>query len=122
MYGRCRKSPKPRPGMEVDPGNPPAWISVILQGVSPPPFPLARRYSPPPVASWFEKRFGAPTEPQARAWPEIRAGRHTLIAAPTGSGKTLAAFLSAIDGLVRQALVGDLKDETQVVYVSPLKA
>lgn len=76
----------------------------------------------PAVATWFETRFGSPTEPQARAWPEIQAGRHTLIAAPTGSGKTLAAFLSAIDGLVRQALVEDLRDETQVVYVSPLKA
>ncbi|HEV8577898.1 MAG TPA: DEAD/DEAH box helicase [Thermoanaerobaculia bacterium] len=77
----------------------------------------------PAVASWFEKRFGKPTEPQERAWPEIRAGRHTLIAAPTGSGKTLAAFLSAIDDLVRQALLGGgLPDETEVVYVSPLKA
>ncbi|HEX3556158.1 MAG TPA: DEAD/DEAH box helicase [Thermoanaerobaculia bacterium] len=77
----------------------------------------------PAVASWFAKRFGAATEPQARAWPEIRAGRHTLIAAPTGSGKTLAAFLSAIDDLVRQALLnGGLPDETEVVYVSPLKA
>ena len=76
----------------------------------------------PAVATWFEKRFGSPTEPQARAWPEIHAGRHTLIAAPTGSGKTLAAFLAAIDGLVRQALDGTLRDETQVVYVSPLKA
>ena len=77
----------------------------------------------PAVASWFEKRFGAPTEPQARAWPEIKAGRHTLIAAPTGSGKTLAAFLSAIDDLARRALLEDgLPDETAVVYVSPLKA
>ncbi len=77
----------------------------------------------PAVASWFEKRFGVATEPQARAWPEIRTGRHTLIAAPTGSGKTLAAFLSAIDDLVRQALLGGgLPDETEVVYVSPLKA
>jgi ATP-dependent helicase Lhr and Lhr-like helicase len=80
----------------------------------------------PAVAAWFSKRFGAATVPQARAWPEIRAGRHTLIAAPTGSGKTLAAFLSAIDHLVRQALLnggpGGLPDETEVVYVSPLKA
>ncbi|MEA2602459.1 MAG: ATP-dependent helicase Lhr and Lhr-like helicase [Acidobacteriota bacterium] len=77
----------------------------------------------PAVASWFAKRFGAATEPQVRAWPEIRAGRHTLIAAPTGSGKTLAAFLSAIDDLVRQSvLAGGLPDETGVVYVSPLKA
>jgi len=77
----------------------------------------------PAVASWFEKRFGAPTAPQAGAWPAIRAGRHTLIAAPTGSGKTLAAFLAAIDDLVRRALLGDgLPDATQIVYVSPLKA
>jgi ATP-dependent helicase YprA (DUF1998 family) len=45
-----------------------------------------------------------------------------LIAAPTDSGKTLAAFLAAIDALVRQGLNGGLPDETQVVYVSPLKA
>ncbi|HEX3525767.1 MAG TPA: DEAD/DEAH box helicase [Thermoanaerobaculia bacterium] len=76
----------------------------------------------PAVASWFSKRFGAPTEPQVKAWPEIRAGRHTLIAAPTGSGKTLAAFLAAIDDLVRIALTDGLEDEIRVVYVSPLKA
>jgi ATP-dependent Lhr-like helicase len=46
----------------------------------------------------------------------------TLIAAPTGSGKTLAAFLVCIDGLVRKALRGELLDQVQVVYVSPLKA
>jgi ATP-dependent Lhr-like helicase len=76
----------------------------------------------PAVSSWFERRFGAPTEPQARAWPEIHAGRHTLIAAPTGSGKTLAAFLAALDDLVRHGLAGELADETRVVYISPLKA
>jgi ATP-dependent helicase Lhr and Lhr-like helicase len=76
----------------------------------------------PAVASWFESRFGAPTEPQALAWPSIAAGRNTLIAAPTGSGKTLAAFLAAIDQLVRAALADGLADETRVVYVSPLKA
>jgi ATP-dependent Lhr-like helicase len=76
----------------------------------------------PAIAAWFDGRFGAPTEPQERAWPFILAGRNTLIAAPTGSGKTLAAFLAAIDQLVREALAGDLPDETRVVYVSPLKA
>src|SRR5437868_13672718 len=76
----------------------------------------------PAVAAWFNRSFSAPTPAQAEAWPAIRAGRHVLIAAPTGSGKTLAAFLAAIDGLVRQGLAGQLKDETQVVYVSPLKA
>src|SRR5207253_5619821 len=76
----------------------------------------------PAVAAWFNRSFSAPTPAQAEAWPAIRAGRHVLIAAPTGSGKTLAAFLAAIDGLVRQGLAGQLKDQTQVVYVSPLKA
>jgi ATP-dependent Lhr-like helicase len=76
----------------------------------------------PAVSSWLERRFGSPTEPQARAWPEIHAGRATLIAAPTGSGKTLAAFLAAIDDLVRAGLAGELRDETRVIYVSPLKA
>src|SRR5215475_11704213 len=76
----------------------------------------------PAVAAWFERSFAAPTAAQARAWPAFQAGRHVLIAAPTGSGKTLAAFLAAIDGLVRQGLNGGLKDETQIVYVSPLKA
>jgi len=76
----------------------------------------------PAVAAWFKRSFGAPTIAQARAWPAISAGRHTLVAAPTGSGKTLAAFLAAIDSLVRQGAEGALCDETQVVYVSPLKA
>ena len=76
----------------------------------------------PAVRDWFLKHFAAPTEPQEQAWPAIKQGRHTLIAAPTGSGKTLAAFLSAIDDLVWKAAAGDLSDETHVVYVSPLKA
>ncbi len=76
----------------------------------------------PAVAAWFGRSFAAPTAAQAEAWPAIQAGRNVLIAAPTGSGKTLAAFLAAIDGLVRQGLDGKLGNETQVVYVSPLKA
>src|SRR3989440_1305149 len=79
-------------------------------------------YFQPAVRQWFLKQFPAPTEPQARAWPAIKRRRHTLIAAPTGSGKTLAAFLSAIDELVAKSLACGLKDETLVVYVSPLKA
>ncbi|MGC2112176.1 MAG: DEAD/DEAH box helicase [Candidatus Korobacteraceae bacterium] len=76
----------------------------------------------PLVAEWFVSRFGTPTEPQEQGWPEILAGRTTLISAPTGSGKTLAAFLICIDRLVRKALAGDLRDCTEVLYVSPLKA
>ena len=76
----------------------------------------------PAVSSWFQQSFAAPTAAQARAWPAIKRNRDVLIAAPTGSGKTLAAFLAAIDDLVRQGIEGALPDETQVVYVSPLKA
>jgi ATP-dependent helicase Lhr and Lhr-like helicase len=76
----------------------------------------------PAVSAWFNGRFSAPTAAQARAWPAIQAGRDALIAAPTGSGKTLSAFLAAIDALVRQGIGHGLPDETQVVYVSPLKA
>src|SRR5882762_8489511 len=76
----------------------------------------------PSVSAWFGRSFAAPTAPQAQAWPAIKAGRDVLIAAPTGSGKTLAAFLAAIDDLVKQGVAGTLPDETQIVYVSPLKA
>ena len=78
----------------------------------------------PAVANWFDRTFDAPTPAQRAAWPEIRAQRHVLIAAPTGSGKTLAAFLAVLDELVREgvAAAGALPDETRVVYVSPLKA
>src|SRR5471032_2893685 len=76
----------------------------------------------PAVDRWFRKHFATPTEPQARAWPEIQARRNVLVAAPTGSGKTLAAFLAAIDSLIRSGLEEPLPDETLVVYVSPLKA
>src|SRR2546425_4933853 len=76
----------------------------------------------PTIERWFGARFAEPTEPQRGAWPIIQAGRNALIAAPTGSGKTFAAFLAAINSLLRQGLDGTLQDETQVVYVSPLKA
>jgi len=98
-----------RTGAEADsaPSSPPATALTLFH---------------PAVAGWFAGSFAAPTPAQAEAWPAIKAGRHTLIAAPTGSGKTLAAFLAAIDDLVRQGLDGRLTDATYVVYVSPLKA
>jgi ATP-dependent Lhr-like helicase len=76
----------------------------------------------PAVAAWFRSTFQNATEAQQRAWPLIRSGQPTLIAAPTGSGKTLTAFLAAIDALVRESGAGPLPDETRVLYVSPLKA
>jgi ATP-dependent helicase Lhr and Lhr-like helicase len=76
----------------------------------------------PVVSRWFERRFGTPTEPQCRGWPAILSGESALIAAPTGTGKTLAAFLAALNQLFCEGLEGDLRDETTVVYISPLKA
>ncbi|EIL89445.1 putative ATP-dependent DNA helicase, partial [Rhodanobacter fulvus Jip2] len=90
----------------------------------PPPSPSPLDDFHPAVAAWFRRTFPAPTGAQAAAWPSIRAGNHTLVAAPTGSGKTLTAFLAAIDELVREGVAhgGVLADATTVVYVSPLKA
>ncbi|ESS73125.1 putative ATP-dependent helicase Lhr [Methyloglobulus morosus KoM1] len=76
----------------------------------------------PVVADWFLSHFKSPTEAQNKAWPVIQAGQSALIAAPTGSGKTLAAFLAVIDQLVKQGLSSSLPNQTQVLYVSPLKA
>jgi ATP-dependent Lhr-like helicase len=76
----------------------------------------------PLVQEWFTARFSTPTEPQAQGWPHILAGHTTLISAPTGSGKTLAAFLACINRLVCKALAGELRDRTEVLYISPLKA
>src|SRR5450631_3707171 len=84
--------------------------------------PESLAWAHPLVAEWFVRKFGTPTEPQEQGWPNILAGRTTLISAPTGSGKTLAAFLACIDRLVRKALAGNLSDRTEVLYVSPLKA
>jgi ATP-dependent Lhr-like helicase len=71
-----------------------------------------------PIRAWFASSFTEPTRAQELGWPPIAAGRHTLLLAPTGSGKTLAAFLSALDGLVRDPS----ERGTRVLYVSPLKA
>ncbi|WP_248918908.1 DEAD/DEAH box helicase [Pseudomonas entomophila] len=78
----------------------------------------------PAVATWFRQRFTTVTDAQAGAWPLIHAGQSMLLAAPTGSGKTLSAFLAVLDELFRQGLAndGELPTQTQVVYVSPLKA
>lgn len=76
----------------------------------------------PAVAAWFRSAFASTTEAQRRAWPLIRAGRPTLVAAPTGSGKTLTAFLAAIDALVAESAGAPLPDQLRVLYVSPLKA
>ena len=69
---------------------------------------------------WFDDNFTAPTDVQARGWPQIADGRHALLVAPTGSGKTLAAFLAGIDRL--GVLPPGAPAGVRVLYVSPLKA
>lgn len=76
----------------------------------------------PLVQEWFLQTFNSPTEPQEKGWHSILQGKTTLIAAPTGSGKTLASFLICIDYLVRLAVNNQLKAQTDVLYISPLKA
>lgn len=75
----------------------------------------------PAVAEWFRDAFPRPTRAQERAWPEIVAGRSTLLLAPTGSGKTLAAFLAALERLLFAA-VPSKHARCRVLYVSPLRA
>jgi ATP-dependent Lhr-like helicase len=82
----------------------------------------ALSWAHPVIAEWFLTKFGSATEPQIAGWPAILRGDPTLISAPTGSGKTLAAFLVCIDQLLRAAIEGRLAPQTQVVYISPLKA
>jgi len=76
----------------------------------------------PLTAQWFSRCIGAPTAVQEAAWPLIAAGEHTLVSAPTGTGKTLSAFLVFIDRLMREARNSTLKQELQLIYVSPLKS
>ena len=71
---------------------------------------------------WFINTLGSPTAVQEQAWPAIAEGCHTLVSAPTGTGKTLTAFLVFIDRLLAQARSGNLKQELQLIYISPLKS
>ncbi|MBD5493494.1 MAG: DEAD/DEAH box helicase [Lachnospiraceae bacterium] len=74
------------------------------------------------TAEWFQNTLGEPTPVQKEAWPLIAEGKHTLVSAPTGTGKTLSAFLVFLDRMKRQAEEGTLKQELQLIYVSPLKS
>ena len=74
------------------------------------------------TTTWFQETLGEPTLVQKQAWPEIQQGRDTLISAPTGTGKTLSAFLVFVDRLLKEAEEELLKQELQVIYISPLKS
>ena len=71
---------------------------------------------------WFEASLGEPTAVQKEAWPAILNGGHVLVSAPTGTGKSLSAFLVFIDRYKRQLREGTLRNELQLIYISPLKA
>ncbi len=74
------------------------------------------------TAEWFRKALGEPTPVQREAWRIIAEGRHALVSAPTGTGKTLSAFLVFLDRLKKQAQEGTLRQQLQLIYVSPLKS
>lgn len=97
----------------------------------------------PATHRWFAGAFAGPTPVQARGWPVIQSGAHTLLLAPTGSGKTLAAFLAALDRVCVDARhragaaaqwpaakpgakptppPGEAAPGVEVLYISPLKA
>ncbi len=74
------------------------------------------------TANWFRQFLGTPTAVQEEAWPAIASGKSTLVSAPTGTGKTLSAFLVFIDRFNSQTREGTLKQELQLIYISPLKS
>lgn len=76
----------------------------------------------PITKRWFSESIGEPTAVQQEAWPAIASGSHTLVSAPTGTGKTLSAFLIFIDRLKAMAREDSLRQELQLIYVSPLKS
>jgi hypothetical protein len=60
----------------------------------------------PAVAAWFETSFAAATAAQADAWPLLKAGRHTVIAALTGGEIRFVEQLDpATEWFDRKALV-----------------
>jgi len=95
---------------------------MLAEPIAQPALDTALAWAHPVVQEWFTAKFGTATEPQIAGWPAILRGEPTLISAPTGSGKTLAAFLVCIDTLLRKAIAGQLAAQTEVVYISPLKA
>jgi len=61
------------------------------------------------------------TEVQAKAFPKVLSGHHTLIVAPTGSGKTESALLPVMSQILE--LKDTLRDDgIEAIYIAPLRA
>lgn len=76
----------------------------------------------PYVKEWFNEQFPSLSPPQRYSFDLIHEDENSLVCAPTGSGKTLSAFLSALNELFARGRKGELEDEIQVLYISPLRA
>jgi ATP dependent helicase, Lhr family len=76
----------------------------------------------PYVKEWFNEQFPGLSPPQRYSFDLIHDDENSLVCAPTGSGKTLSAFLSALNELFARGRRGELEDEIQVLYISPLRA
>ncbi len=74
------------------------------------------------TVDWFLSSVGTPTLAQSLAFRAVASGKDVLVSSPTGSGKTLAAFLFFLDGFLRRAENEALPDETEILYITPLKA
>jgi ATP-dependent Lhr-like helicase len=76
----------------------------------------------PYVKEWFNENFESLSPPQRYSFDLIYNEENSLICAPTGSGKTLSAFLAGLNELFRKGREGELEDEVNILYVSPLRA
>jgi ATP-dependent Lhr-like helicase len=77
-------------------------------------------FSPPLVQALKERGFDAPTDPQEKLVPIVKAGKNALLMAPTGTGKTEAALLPILDAMVRE---GEPREKgTKLLYITPLRA
>jgi len=98
-------------------------METVFEGfefIAPPHVSSWLEQAPAPIAHWFHRRYGEPTEIQRAAWSRWPTGQHLLLSAPTGAGKTLAAFLPILTQLIQGS--GDEATGLSCLYVSPLKA